>query len=127
MNAQGQRQLWRRIPTGRSWPIARAKPLFYKAAAGQITKSILPPTALFRQRPLPDMICCSPAFCRMVAGIGHFGCFSLNFGLFGDFQSIIDFYTQVSDGAFQLGVPKQQLDRPQVRKRPANTLWTLRS
>ncbi len=30
----------------------------------------------------------------MVAGIGagHFGYFSVNFGLFGDFQNIIDFY-----------------------------------
>lgn len=89
----------------RFWPIARAKRLFRKAAARQFTKSILPPTALFRQCLLPDMICWSPAFCRMVAGIGagQFGYFSLNFGLFGDFQSIIDFYTQVAHCRFQFG------------------------
>jgi len=52
----------------------------------------------------------------MVAGIGagHFGYSFLNFGLFGDFQSIVDFNTQVSNGTFQLGVSEQQLDRPQV-------------
>jgi hypothetical protein len=62
------------------------------------------------------MICWSPAFCKMVAGIGagHFGYFSLNFGLFGDFQSIIDFYAQVVHCRFQFGVTKQQLDGPQV-------------
>ncbi len=50
----------------------------------------------------------------MVAGIGagQFGYFSLNFGLFGDFQSIIDFYTQVAHCRFQFGVTKQQLDGP---------------
>lgn len=97
-----------------SWPIVLAKPLFRRAAARQFTKSILPPTALFRQCPLPDMICCRPAFCRTVAGIGagHFGYSFLNFGLFGDFQSIIDFYTQVAHCRFQFGVTKQQLDGP---------------
>ena len=47
-------------------------------------------------------------------GTSHPGRFSLNFGLFGDFQSIVDFNTQVSNGAFKLGMPEQQLDGPQI-------------
>ena len=96
------------------WPIVRAGTWFRKAAAGQFTKSILPPTALFRQCPLLDMICCSQAFCRMVAGVGvgHLGYSFLNFSLFGDFQRIVDFNTQISDCTFQFGVAKQQLDGP---------------
>ena len=35
-------------------------------------------------------------------------------GLFRNLQCIIDLDTEVSHGAFQLGVAKQQLDRPQV-------------
>jgi hypothetical protein len=102
------------VASVRFWPIVLAKPLFRKAAARQFTKSILPPTALFRQCPLPDMICCSQAFCRMVAGLGagHLGYSFLNFSLFGDFQCVVDFNTQISDCAFQFSVAKQQLDGP---------------
>ena len=38
----------------------------------------------------------------------------LDFGLLRDFQSIIDLDAKVSDGAFQLGMAKQQLNGPQV-------------
>ena len=44
----------------------------------------------------------------------HPGYSFLNFSLFGDFQSIVDFNTQVSNGTFQLGVPELELDRTQV-------------
>ena len=36
----------------------------------------------------------------------------LHLRLLGDFQSVVDFDAEVSDGAFKLGVPEQQLNRP---------------
>ena len=36
----------------------------------------------------------------------------LHLRLLGDLQSIVDFDAEISDGAFKLGVPKQQLNRP---------------
>ena len=38
----------------------------------------------------------------------------LNLRLFEYLESIVDFNTEVSDGAFQLGVTEQELDRSQV-------------
>jgi hypothetical protein len=38
----------------------------------------------------------------------------LYLGSFGQFQRIIDLYSQISNGAFKLGVAKQELHRPKV-------------
>lgn len=82
----------------------------------QSTRAFLPPSDFFPRGPLADVIYSHTAFCRAVAGFdtSHPGYFTLNFRLFGDFQSIIDFNTQVSNGAFKLAVPEQQLDGPQI-------------
>jgi hypothetical protein len=38
----------------------------------------------------------------------------LHLGLLGDLECIIDLDTQIPHGAFELGVPEQQLHRPKV-------------
>jgi hypothetical protein len=40
--------------------------------------------------------------------------------LFGQFQRIIDLYSQVSYGAFELGVAKQQLHGPKILGPPVH-------
>jgi hypothetical protein len=40
--------------------------------------------------------------------------FPLYLGLFGQFQRVIDLYSEISNGAFKFGVAKQELHRPKV-------------
>ncbi len=57
------------------------------------------------------------------------GCPS-EFNLLGDAESVVDLDAEISDGAFQLRVPEQQLDRSKIagfsidlgRLRPANRM-----
>ncbi len=43
-----------------------------------------------------------------------------NFSLLSHFQGIVNFYTQILDGAFQFGMPKKQLDCPQILRSAIN-------
>jgi len=75
----------------------------------QSARAFLPPSDFFPRSPLADVIYSHTAFCRTVVGFdtSHPCYFSLNFSLFGDFQSIVDFNPQVSNGTFESGVPEQ--------------------
>jgi hypothetical protein len=44
----------------------------------------------------------------------------LYLGLFGQFQRIVDFYSQVSYGAFEFGVAKQELHGPKILGPPVH-------
>jgi hypothetical protein len=43
-----------------------------------------------------------------------------NFRLFGHFECVVHFDTEVSDGTFQLSMTKQQLNGPQVFRASIN-------
>ena len=40
--------------------------------------------------------------------------FGLEFHLLGDAERVVDLDTKVTDGAFELCVPEQELNRPQI-------------
>ena len=79
------------------WPKVRVKPLFHKADSGD-------PPVHFGRRPLRIAALANRHGCLLQkgagVGTGRLGYLDLNFRLFGDFQRIVDFNTQVLDGTF---------------------------
>jgi hypothetical protein len=78
---------------GREYALGRGS----ESGRRQSTKAFRLPSALFGWRLLADFYCRNTAFCRTAAGFdASHPATPPDFSLFGNFQSVIDFYTQVA-------------------------------